>query len=161
MKTRANRFLDHLVPVIDEHVSDHVTVVVVAHGIILGILLAALLERFPPPSSPSSSQVGNREGFSEHVGWSNTGVLQAKLELKIKPLVDSPVAGGDTCPRVKPHHKALCSTVELVNNVEHLEGLKKTRGGIGSAKFDSRQRTMDSFFTPASKKRKLGEARNT
>ncbi|KAF7939852.1 hypothetical protein BELL_0492g00090 [Botrytis elliptica] len=42
--------------------------------------------------------------------------------------------------------------IKSVNNVDHLKGLKKTRGGLGSLKHDSTQRTMDSFF----KKRKLG-----
>ncbi|QSZ31807.1 hypothetical protein DSL72_001376 [Monilinia vaccinii-corymbosi] len=42
--------------------------------------------------------------------------------------------------------------VRSINNQDHLRGLKRTRGGIGSLKHDSSQRTMDSFF----KKRKLG-----
>jgi hypothetical protein len=42
--------------------------------------------------------------------------------------------------------------VRAVNSQKHLEGLKKTRGGIGSAKHDDKQRTMDSFF----KRQKLG-----
>ncbi|KAF8852908.1 phosphoglycerate mutase-like protein [Acephala macrosclerotiorum] len=41
--------------------------------------------------------------------------------------------------------------VMAVNSQIHLKGLKKTRGGIGSLKHDSSQKTMDSFF----KKRKL------
>ena len=36
--------------------------------------------------------------------------------------------------------------VKAVNSVEHLKGLKKTRGGIGSLKHDSNQKTMDAFF---------------
>lgn len=43
-------------------------------------------------------------------------------------------------------------SVKRVNCVEHLQGLKKTRGGIGSAGFDAKQKTMDSFFTRAVKK---------
>lgn len=41
--------------------------------------------------------------------------------------------------------------VIAVNCVEHLKGLKKTRGGIGSLKHDEGQKTMDSFF----KKRRM------
>ena len=40
--------------------------------------------------------------------------------------------------------------IRAVNNTEHLKGLKKARGGTGSLKHDSTQKTMDSFF----KKRK-------
>ena len=36
--------------------------------------------------------------------------------------------------------------LRAVNSKEHLKGLKKTRGGIGSLKHDSSQKTMDSFF---------------
>jgi hypothetical protein len=43
--------------------------------------------------------------------------------------------------------------VKAVNSQEHLKGLKKTRGGIGSLKHDSNQKTVDSFF----KKRRLDE----
>lgn len=44
--------------------------------------------------------------------------------------------------------------VKAVNSVEHLQGLKKTRGGIGSAGFDEKQRTVDSFFARPAKKSK-------
>jgi hypothetical protein len=40
--------------------------------------------------------------------------------------------------------------VKAVNSQDHLKGLKKTRGGIGSSEHDSSQQTVDSFF----KKRK-------
>lgn len=45
-------------------------------------------------------------------------------------------------------------SVKTVNFIEHLQGLKKTRGGIGSAASDSKQRTVDSFFSRPSKKPK-------
>jgi hypothetical protein len=50
-----------------------------------------------------------------------------------------------------PGLKELHLVVKAVNSQEHLKGLKKTRGGIGSLKHDSSQKTVDSFF----KKRKL------
>lgn len=43
--------------------------------------------------------------------------------------------------------------VKAVNSTEHLRGLKKTRGGIGSLKHDSTQKTVDSFFV---KKQRTG-----
>lgn len=46
----------------------------------------------------------------------------------------------------------LALVVKAVNNQEHLKGLKKTRGGIGSLKHDEKQKTVDSFF----KRQKLG-----
>jgi broad specificity phosphatase PhoE len=40
----------------------------------------------------------------------------------------------------------LSLTVKAVNKREHMQGLKKTRGGIGSLKHDDKQQTVDSFF---------------
>ncbi|KAI0385473.1 phosphoglycerate mutase-like protein [Hypomontagnella monticulosa] len=168
MRARINRFLDtHLAPIIDKHVSDDMAVAIVAHGIILGVLLKVLLERFLPRPVTTTSQNGSRENPPEFAAWSNTGVLQAKLELD----GGEPIAHDQSkpVPRVSPKddirpidsRKVFRLTVELTNNIDHLEGLRKTKGGIGSAKFDSRQRTMDSFFSPASKKRKLEEARES
>ncbi|RYP36706.1 hypothetical protein DL767_003268 [Monosporascus sp. MG133] len=145
MKTRVGRFLDlHLAPVIDEHVTEDVAVVIVAHGIILGVLLRELLSRYS--TKPLDSVHGDFMA-----AWSNTGVLQVKIE---------PPSAEAMSSEQSRHRDSLKFTVQLTNNVDHLQGLKKTRGGIGSAKFDSRQRTMDSFFIPASKKRRLGDDEN-
>lgn len=62
--------------------------------------------------------------------WSNTGYLEATL------------VGRKL-------------TVTRTNCVDHLHGLKRTRG-VGSAQYDDRQKTMDSFFKP--KRRKLGKS---
>lgn len=47
--------------------------------------------------------------------------------------------------------------LRAVNCVEHLQGLKKTRGGIGSAGHDEKQKTMDSFFSRPAKRAKREE----
>lgn len=48
--------------------------------------------------------------------------------------------------------------VRAVNCIEHLQGLKKTRGGIGSAGHDEKQKTVDSFFSRPAKKPKREES---
>lgn len=48
-------------------------------------------------------------------------------------------------------------TVKTVNCVDHLQGLKKARGGIGNVGHDEKQRTVDSFFTRPAKKLKHDE----
>lgn len=48
--------------------------------------------------------------------------------------------------------------VRTVNCIEHLQGLKKTRGGIGSAGHDEKQKTVDSFFSRPAKKPKRDES---
>ncbi|KAI0454381.1 histidine phosphatase superfamily [Xylaria acuta] len=149
MRLRVDRFLDHhLSPIIDQLAVESATVVVVAHGIVLNVLLKALLSRYPPKSE-SSPPIGERPGSEYPVPWSNTGVLQASLE-----------PSSSNAPLQLHSAEMTNMKVELTNNVDHLQGLKKTRGGIGSAKFDSKQRTMDSFFASASRKRKIDDAKD-
>ncbi|KAH9896207.1 phosphoglycerate mutase-like protein [Xylariomycetidae sp. FL2044] len=157
MRVRIDRFFDsHLVPVLHEHAAENVAVVIVAHGIILNVLLRSLLARFPTKENVLPSPGSSRNNPSEYIAaWSNTGVLQAKFVLQgNKTKTASP---ADTPPAGKDLFSQLYLSIESTNNVDHLQGLKKTRGGIGSAKFDSKQRTMDSFFGAAAKKRKLDE----
>ncbi|KAH7120276.1 histidine phosphatase superfamily [Dactylonectria estremocensis] len=134
MRLRVDRFLDdHLVPVWQAGES---TVCVVAHGIILGVLFKAISARIPCVLAPSAaSEFSDVAALSRRLWWSNTGYLDAVL---------SP----------GPGRLPLKVTVKTVNGVDHVKGLKRTRGGIGSAKFDEKQKTMDSFFKPTSRKRK-------
>ncbi|KAI1753677.1 histidine phosphatase superfamily [Xylaria castorea] len=149
MRLRIDLFLDHhLSPIIDQLAAENATVVVVAHGIILNVLLKALLSRYPFKSA-SSLLMEERPGSEYQAPWSNTGVLQASLE-----------PSSSNAPLQLHSVQMVYTKVELTNNVDHLQGLKKTRGGIGSAKFDSKQRTMDSFFTSASRKRKIDDAKD-
>jgi len=41
--------------------------------------------------------------------------------------------------------------IRALNYTDHLLGLKKTGGGIGDAKFDAKQTTIESFFGPKSR----------
>lgn len=66
-------------------------------------------------------------------------------ELSIQSIVKLP---NHDCGNIKT---TMSLVIKSVNNQDHLQGLKKTRGGLGSLKHDSSQRTMDSFF----KKRRL------
>lgn len=158
MRARVDRFLAvHFEPYLTNLSSlpdDKDVIVIVAHGIILNSLVRALLARYPTPGG--GYQPVSPTGSSEFsVAWSNTGVLQAQL--RVRPATaqsatsssTSPgqVATADLLPRLGPF------VIESTNNVDHLQGLKKTRGGIGSSRFDSRQKTMDTFFAPTAKKR--------
>ncbi|OTB04261.1 hypothetical protein M426DRAFT_40019, partial [Hypoxylon sp. CI-4A] len=156
MRARVDRFLDtHLKPIVETRVSEDITVIVVAHGIILGVLLKALLDQFPSPPAPT----GSKGVPPELAAWSNTGVLQAKLELgnDASTSDSSKTPNGskvttDLRSSAESRSKVSHMTIEFTNNLDHLGGLKKTKGGIGSAKFDTRQRTMDSFFGPSKKR---------
>ncbi|CAJ2511916.1 Uu.00g075410.m01.CDS01 [Anthostomella pinea] len=177
MKARIDRFLaSHLLPVVDKHATENVAVVIVAHGIILNVLLRALLARGTPKPILSQPQpTVNEAGGSEYLAaWSNTGVLQAKVttvdSVSLDPHAEAgtsdqgPVVAGlaESSPGADPPNGffqvRFHLTIQLTNDIDHLKGLKKTRGGIGSAKFDPKQRTVDLFFGSGSKKRKLEES---
>ncbi|KAI3390628.1 hypothetical protein diail_9007, partial [Diaporthe ilicicola] len=154
-------------------------VVIVAHGIILNVLLRCLLARFGPEELNKVTRPTDTPGKMEWLAsWSNTGYLEADLRLRIsassvpaglrppitsvngRPLLgsvvprqnskDNAVAAVETRQGEAPTLEILM-TVTSVNSTEHLQGLKKTRGGIGSAAFDQKQKTMDSFFTRPAK----------
>jgi broad specificity phosphatase PhoE len=58
--------------------------------------------------------------------------------------IPSSIAAPTAVSRPMLPHMSL--VVKAVNSLEHLNGLKKTRGGIGSSKHDPSQKTVDSFF---------------
>jgi hypothetical protein len=180
MNIRMDSFVDmHLLQLLLE-VEDGHTVVIVAHGIILSHLWRVILRRFNPGNVSVTPGIQAAErGFSlEYLGgWSNTGymdlevqendavlkttsaqtsssksvssVLPSTNESSAATLPKKPTDLSPTIASRKIWHMSL--VVKAVNSQEHLEGLKKTRGGIGSLKHDSSQKTMDSFF----KKRRI------
>lgn len=141
MAARVDAFLDrHLLPVLKSEADAAASCVVVAHGIILSVLFRSLCAKLPREAvtvSPEAQIVAS---------WSNTGYLEG--EFSVAQLTNSRELGWSS---LRLH-------VQKVNCQDHLSGLKKTRGGIGNAKFDDKQTTIKSFFTAASKKRKLEDA---
>ncbi|KAJ4321165.1 hypothetical protein N0V84_005517 [Fusarium piperis] len=134
MRKRCDRFLgEHLGPLLHQDS----TVCIVAHGILLGVLYKALCARMSSITiAPGAQSRPRPASIPFHPSWSNTGYLEAVITAIL-----------DTKCRFQMR-------VDKVNRVEHTKSLKRTRGGIGSAKFDANQKTMDSFFTPAPKKPK-------
>ena len=179
MAARAESFIDeHLLPCLaDTACAKGPVVAVVAHGLILSTLWRCWMSRF----ARHSIRVGPDSGLPdralslEHLGmWSNTGYLEvhlARLE-ECEPLeaavpTRSPVSllarprtprgtedAAKMSPEIQENASMLSSwgmTVRRVNGLDHLKGLKRTRGGVGSSGHDSNQRRMESFF----KKRKV------
>lgn len=125
MTTRADRFLDtYLFPVTDR-IGDNQACAVVAHGAFLQVLYKALCSKMSNGGVTFAPKAfaDNPSGIPR---WKNTAYMQCKLTVS-----------GDG---VRHLH------VERVNCFDHLNGLKKTPGGIGSSAFDEKQRTVDSFF---------------
>lgn len=158
MRRRADRFVaTHVEPLLRDRASkgERGLIVVVSHGLLLNSLLRVLLTRYAPGELARLAQPGPGPSRSEYLAsWSNTGYLEMTVG------AHPPAAPSGEPVRRSIHdgdqHKIKLAVVR-VNSLTHLEGLKKTRGGIGSAQFDSRQRTVDSFFAPTAKKRKVEE----
>ncbi|KAF6842394.1 phosphoglycerate mutase family protein [Colletotrichum musicola] len=142
MRARATRFVEeHLAPFLAcvEGAEGEESIVVVAHGIILGVLARVL------QSGGEFGTVSSRADDRPSLAWSNTGFIE---------MVISPSASPGSAAAKWPN---LSLQTVAVNCTDHLQGLRKTRGGIGSAKFDDKQKTLSAFFTPTGKKRKHGE----
>lgn len=170
MRVRAERFIDTHLHVLlhdagtkdtDEGIKDRRAIVVVAHGLILNVLLSSLLQRYapselarllPPAVFASGSNAAQRRRAELRVPWNNTGYL-AVIVVNAKTAEKSDERTEDTDKRAG----GVQLQVTTVNCVEHLDGLKKTRGGIGSARFDPKQKTMDAFFGPSAKRQKRGD----
>lgn len=155
MKARVDRFLDkHLMPLLRVPSHPNSGCAVVAHGIILGVLFRALWARMPRAAVTVAIEA-QRAGLSVAnmlpvlPPWSNTAYLEAVVS--ITAVSFPPSASRPGSPRVLRLH------IKNANCVAHLRDLKKTGGGIGSTKHDDKQRTMDSFFNAASKKRKVDD----
>lgn len=154
MRARASRFLDeHLVPLLraESAADNDAACAIVAHGIILGVLVKVLFERLsrggvllpPPPERNGLVLDGSGPMLPS---WSNTGYLEIAVSRQ-----PAPTAVGTPKLPLRLH-------IKRVDCTSHLKNLHKTRGGIGSAAFDERQRTMDHFFTSAPRGRKPRDA---
>ncbi|KAF2229144.1 phosphoglycerate mutase-like protein [Viridothelium virens] len=104
------------------------------------------------PSQPDHKAVGDSTAVAEPVGLSvGAEVQQAEL-----------VAGSSLQPGISESfslaHEPIklirewTTTIMTVNEKSHLRGLKRTGGGVGSAKFEEGQKTLETFF----KRRKVG-----
>jgi hypothetical protein len=128
---------------------------VVSHGILLSHLWRRFLLRFPKKSITICAEVTAAKGqiILEHLGgWSNTGVLEISVE-KQASNEDSPSKVASLPPLSSTRTALLGYKVEIraVNAQFHLQGVKRARGGIGSARYDEGQKSLDSFFKRAKK----------
>ena len=147
MRVRAARFIEtHLSPLLyrraDASPRGETSVIVVAHGIILNAILRVLLTRFAPAELGRLSR-SSASGRSEYLAtWSNTGYLEAVVRALPLPAPaqeiafagSSSAAVSSTISRQRPPRIRLA--IVRINSVDHLQGLRKTRGGIGSAAYD-------------------------
>ena len=164
MAARADGFLDdHLLPIIKAtRIDREQEVAVVAHGIILSTLWKCLLRRFALHSVTVGQGVDIQAGdvtTLEHLGsWSNTGYLELNVQFQsstgnlagITEILVSEESTAANAKRSSPRPVAVLYdwkiTIRAVNCRDHLRGLKRTGGGVGSSKHDESQKNIDAFF---------------
>ncbi len=175
MRRRADTFIDNnMLPLLSNTATlDGGTVAVVAHGLILSTLWRCLLKRFSPSSVTvgPNAMAADRPLVLEHLGaWSNTGYLDLHLvsnelcnprhdtvtvaRLGDPGLVERPPGSSRTSATLTVTESTsatsafhnLSMTIQVVNGQTHIRGLKRTRGGVGSASHDAGQRKIETFF---------------
>lgn len=165
MDSRMNTFLaDDLLPLLfDEQEAENI-VAVVSHGIILSHLWRCFLSLLPKNSvaliAGLSVGKGGVTALEYLGGWSNTGYLELDIQRRSSTAVELPSSKPSLQPPVSrtivrdslPKLHDYKVIIRTVNGKEHLQGLKRTKGGVGSSKFDEGQKSIDSFF----KKQKVG-----
>ena len=170
MALRMNTFLDeNLLPALQvETEAFEEIIAIVSHGIVLSVLWRCFLKRFAAQTvslAPGLAIGGGGITPLEYLGgWSNTGYMELAIRSRDVPMnshTRTPISSDDA-EVVDKSLKQSCSTVSVmlgyhmviktVNGKEHLKGLKRTGGGVGSSKFDDGQKSIESFF----KKRKVG-----
>ena len=152
MNKRADVFLnDYIVPQLVVESEDESTVAVVSHGLILAVLWKATLKRFGPGTVALSPEVGSKSGGRplEYLpGWSNTGYLELDIVTAPAP-ADS--EANVTEKALQPNTEGFTllpgwkMVVRSVNNKQHLNNLRRTRG-VGSSTHDARQKSLEGFF---------------
>lgn len=143
LSIRANAFLDnYILPLINRPLSSahHTKVIaIVSHGVILSTLLREILSRFHFITVCTEAfEAGYTIGKAPR--WNNTGYTV----LRLLPKTDPPLPGP-----ILPREKSLSYEVFIqeINVTKHLLCLKRTGGGIGSARADPKQRDLKEFFS--------------
>ncbi|CAG8144746.1 unnamed protein product [Penicillium olsonii] len=141
MKSRVETFFDeHLQSMLDLDADDYEgnqVVIIVAHGIILRVFWNYLLGLFYPENVVFDIQdYSTKLEETFRPSWSNTGFLDlliSPLGPKLEGLPQFTLGGWQM-------------KVQASNYTNHLHGLRRTKGGIGSAAHDRKQKQIKDFF---------------
>lgn len=144
MAVRMNAFIDdYILPLLSVEAIEpesQTTVLVISHGVILTILWKCILDQLYHAYIHLSDEVRSQEDSIKPnfvVGWSNTAFLQLCFTSR-----QPSQATGEGLKKLG----AWSVEIEELGCVDHLDGLKRARGGIGSAEHDPSQKSLDSFF---------------
>lgn len=138
MRKRVENFFDeHLLPLLMRDPHGRQNIAVVAHGVILQELWTYFIEIFNPADTNVAPRICDTDMTTLHRKpvWSNTGYMT----LVITPNVRE----RNMLPTIIPDFAFL---VLSIDDKRHLANLHRTRGGVGTAAHDTKQRKIDQFF---------------
>lgn len=146
---RAKQFLsEHLSPILTAaSIEKPLTVAVVSHGMLLAALWKTILAQQSQASVTIAPEVTDNKNYVSlgHLGaWSNTGYLELIYESDA-----SEVNTRQSVRKVFTEQSPWRLHIAGVNKRDHLNTLKRTRGGVGSSKHDETQKKIVSFFKKA------------
>jgi broad specificity phosphatase PhoE len=154
MAKRADIFLDDYI--LPQLAIDHELegiVAVVSHGLMLAVLWKSLLARFGPHTVSLEAEISNKADFRplEYLpGWSNTGYVELHMVKTSESAAESiPCSEDASAPASNDRPAKLPGwrmVVQSVNRKDHLSNLKRTRGGVGSSTYDTRQKNLEGYF---------------
>lgn len=143
MRQRAISFLNqHILPSLFECPNLEMNVAIVSHGAFLRVFWSRIVELFDPTNISMDPNIDYwNDGPAAFIlpSWSNTGFMQLSIQPgpeELKQKISDP----------EVLLKGWIMTIIAVDHKKHLESLQRTRGGIGSATHDSRQKRIDQFF---------------
>ncbi|KAJ5901983.1 hypothetical protein N7495_002511 [Penicillium taxi] len=160
MRQRATSFLNgYFLPLMLDASESEDNVAIVAHGIILRVLWNCLVGLFDPMHitlTTGTPSFDNGPAALVTLNWSNTGYTklwiqppsQQKLSLGVGPdseLSDNSISTSNTSGQDYLLN-GWTMRIIVIDSKDHLAGLRRTRGGIGSAAHDTRQRRIEQFF---------------
>ncbi len=154
MRTRAEQFIDDFMAPLWALVDDSgdQCVAVVSHGLFLACLWKALIIRFDARAIHLGPEVGLASPdrpLDYMPAWHNTGYLEAEIKAVPVQSIASSTLLEQSMTRPPERLIPLSSlTLKLItiNGRDHLQNLKRTRGGVGSSAYDIRQKQIDGFF---------------
>ena len=169
MRQRSLSFLhNHFLPLLFDDPASKRNVAIIAHGIILRVLWNCLVELFDPVCISLLPGIAAWDGGPAALlspSWSNTGFMELLIQMKQTPSA-SPLQRQLTSPDLRVSPNSITDTevpssdspvgdvvlqgwsmkILAVDSKDHLASLRRTRGGIGSASHDSKQKRIDQFF---------------
>ena len=163
MARRTDQFLDeHLLPiVVDPLAKLSQTVAVVAHGMILVDLWKCLLKRFalnsvslgpnvPAPLGPSFTL--DKAATFSNTGYLHLSMSQRAARAKAAEITEAltPQPTGNAADELTSGSVTVLYdwtlVVHAINSRDHLRGVQRTGGGVGSSRYDPKQKSIDGFF---------------